>query len=259
MTNKRRSPIWKVSRNKFKEIVNNSNSVSEVLSYFGLKNIGGNYLTFWKRFKLDNLNEKKFRSKKNIKGSRHLRIKDIKKYLVKDSSISRGALKKHLIRNKLIDLSCAGEGCTVDQNWLGSKISLHLDHINGKSQDNRISNLRFLCPNCHSQTSTYSGKANKRLTPKPCKECNGKLSPSNKTGFCEPCYYKKLKTKEINLKRRIHTRPEMNLDKERKSHKYTQDFIKKIQKDKRAGLSYMAIAKKYKLPKSTVYYLIRNI
>ena len=39
---------------------------------------------------------------------------------------------------------------------------MHLDHINGVNNDNRICNLRFLCPNCHSQTDTYGGKSNKK-------------------------------------------------------------------------------------------------
>ena len=42
-------------------------------------------------------------------------------------------------------------------------MSLQLDHINGDHHDNRIENLRFLCPNCHSQTATYAGKTNKNV------------------------------------------------------------------------------------------------
>jgi 5-methylcytosine-specific restriction endonuclease McrA len=39
--------------------------------------------------------------------------------------------------------------------WQGKKLTLHLDHINGMHDDNRLANLRLLCPNCHSQTETY--------------------------------------------------------------------------------------------------------
>lgn len=42
--------------------------------------------------------------------------------------------------------------------WQGQKLVLQLDHINGKNNDHRIENLRFLCPNCHSITETYAGK-----------------------------------------------------------------------------------------------------
>lgn len=42
--------------------------------------------------------------------------------------------------------------------WRGSALVLHLDHINGINNDNRLVNLRLLCPNCHSQTETYGRK-----------------------------------------------------------------------------------------------------
>ena len=41
---------------------------------------------------------------------------------------------------------------------MGKKIVLQLDHINGINTDNTIKNLRFLCPNCHSQTPTFGNK-----------------------------------------------------------------------------------------------------
>ncbi len=42
--------------------------------------------------------------------------------------------------------------------WRGQPLVLHLDHINGIHNDNRFENLRLLCPNCHSQTPTYSNR-----------------------------------------------------------------------------------------------------
>lgn len=47
--------------------------------------------------------------------------------------------------------------CGID-SWMNQPITLELDHINGKPEDNRIENLRLLCPNCHSQTETYKSK-----------------------------------------------------------------------------------------------------
>ena len=59
-------------------------------------------------------------------------------------------------KNNLLEYKCANCGC--DGNWQGGLISLEIDHINGNNKDNRLINLRYLCPNCHALTDTYRGK-----------------------------------------------------------------------------------------------------
>lgn len=74
-------------------------------------------------------------------------------------------LKSRLINEGLIKNQCSNTDCKISE-WHGKPIVLHLDHINGVKLDNSLSNLRLLCPNCHSQTTTYSGKnmGNKKHT-----------------------------------------------------------------------------------------------
>lgn len=71
---------------------------------------------------------------------------------------SRHQLKKRLLHDGLLEYKCSNIKCGNTGEWLGEKISLELDHINGVNDDNRIENLRILCPNCHSQTPTYKNK-----------------------------------------------------------------------------------------------------
>jgi 5-methylcytosine-specific restriction endonuclease McrA len=71
----------------------------------------------------------------------------------------RGRVRRVLLKSDMLKHTCYECGIS---RWLGEMLSLHLDHINGLANDHRIENLRMLCPNCHSQTSTFAGRNVKR-------------------------------------------------------------------------------------------------
>lgn len=71
-------------------------------------------------------------------------------------------LRKYLHHYKLKEYKCATVACGLTE-WHGEHITLELDHINGVRTNNRLDNLRWLCPNCHSQTPTFRGY-NKKLS-----------------------------------------------------------------------------------------------
>lgn len=83
---------------------------------------------------------------------------DINKHLVNGSLVQSSRLKAYLFREGLKSRHC--EQCKRS-TWEEQPIPLELDHINGQPYDNRIENLRILCPNCHALTPTYRAK-NKR-------------------------------------------------------------------------------------------------
>lgn len=73
-----------------------------------------------------------------------------------DSSVTRSHIRKRILKDNKLNYYCSL--CNQKPEWRSQELTLELDHINGNPQDNRLENLRFLCPNCHSQTPTCKGK-----------------------------------------------------------------------------------------------------
>jgi len=83
------------------------------------------------------------------------RLEPIQDLLAMGRRRNRHHVKQRLFAAGLKDERC--ESCGITE-WRGAPISLELHHLNGKGLDNRIENLRVLCPNCHSQTDTWGGR-----------------------------------------------------------------------------------------------------
>lgn len=79
----------------------------------------------------------------------------LEEYLVQGRLVHTGDIKRRLIEEGVKAPRC--EICRRG-SWNGARVPLELDHINGRRDDNRLRNLRILCPNCHAQTSTYRGR-----------------------------------------------------------------------------------------------------
>lgn len=89
------------------------------------------------------------------------KLKNLSEQLIKNSTYNVQTLKKRLIKENLIINECSI--CGNKSIWNDKPLVLQLHHKNGDSKDNRLENLELLCPNCHSQTNTFSGKNIKNM------------------------------------------------------------------------------------------------
>ena len=80
----------------------------------------------------------------------------LQEVFIKNSPVAQKVLRGYVERHHVIPYVCDICGC--DGHWQDSIISLQLDHIDGDNTNNEISNLHYLCPNCHALTSTYRGR-----------------------------------------------------------------------------------------------------
>jgi len=147
----------KYKKENFEQVVKNSNNISDTCRNLGLSTLYGNRQTVKKYIEKYNLDISHF--KVHINNSGNFKKKDLKDILVKNSSFDTTHLKHRLYKEGIKEKIC--EKCGQDENWKGTKISLILDHINGINTDNRIENLRILCPNCNAGLETHGGKNNK--------------------------------------------------------------------------------------------------
>lgn len=156
MTNK----IYECTDEQFVQLIKNSSNIAEVLFKLGyiVKGNSWGYSQIKQRMTDLNLSFSDFKGKSPFSVSRELSKIDHNKLFVNGSKHVRTVLRRHIIANNLIPYKCAICGIT---KWNNKTLSLELDHINGVNNDNRLENLRFLCPNCHSQTCTYGSRNSK--------------------------------------------------------------------------------------------------
>jgi hypothetical protein len=156
-TRKNQSIVWDISAQKFAVLVKNATSIGQILQHFGLQNKGGNHNTVRRRIDAEKLDISHIPMGRGSNKNRTFGPRrPLEELLVKNSDYRSTHLKDRLIANKVIPHKCAD--CGIGAAWNGKKLVLQLEHKNGDNRDNRLKNLCFLCPNCHSQTPTFAGK-----------------------------------------------------------------------------------------------------
>lgn len=192
--------LLKVTKKDLELVVEKSLSKKDILKNFNRKGCSGDYRILNERLKRFNISCEHFTYRKSI---RKLKYEDL---FIENCPHSRNALRDMVLKKNLIEYKCAI--CGNIGLWNNKPLTLTLDHINGINNDNRIENLRFVCPNCDSQSDTYCSKnlkRNKIIKNKKVKRCNcGNIikSHSSKITRCRECFEKE-RCKNIPSKQQI--------------------------------------------------------
>ena len=195
-------PSYKYKKEIFSNIIYSSRSKQECLGKLGLSvSSAGNYDTLNKYIKMYDLNIDHFDNSggydKLKKYNSSIR-KPLSEVLVENSTYSRHSLKERLYKEGLKERVC--EMCGQGEEWNDAHMSLILDHINGINDDNRLENLRIVCPNCNATLPTHCKGNSKRERKKYQCECGNEISKNSKS--CVECHNKIVSIKNRKVKDR---------------------------------------------------------
>lgn len=184
--------IKKWTEEEFRAAVKNNNTITDIARTLGYSVLGRSQNTIkkWiKKFDIDTSHFWNSTDQLRISGCMAEKLSDDELFSITDR-VRGGSVKARIIKRNLLKYECSE--CKIT-SWNNKNLVLQLDHISGNNKDNRLENLRFLCPNCHSQTDTYCGKhikkeKNEHHCPdcdkiiyklsKQCRECRFKSGPS---------------------------------------------------------------------------------
>lgn len=169
---------------QIQELLLQSNSYKEFFSKLGYENVSGGYRYKVLRHYIEvhNLEVSHMTNKRYGSKSKSAK-RNINQYLNNEYPISSYNLKNRLLKENILQPICIK---CKNTEWCGEPIPLQLDHIDGNSNDNTLSNLRLLCPNCHSQTETYCGKNKPRNLCVTCNEVSKSGSKYCNKPKCKP-------------------------------------------------------------------------
>lgn len=157
----------KWTREILEPVVAVSMSVNEVLRRLGLEVVGGHHTNISRRIKAYGIDTSHFTPVVRTERQRYnQRRRTAEEILTEDTSTHARRIPSRRLKRAIGELGveehCAL--CGIEGVWLGEPLPLEVDHVDGNWRNNRIENLRLLCPNCHSTTDSYRGRGKGRAS-----------------------------------------------------------------------------------------------
>lgn len=169
------SRLLSFTEQQLREAVAAAETVTETIRLLGLRPAGGNYATIKRYLARWDISTAHFDPAARRAKALAREPKPLEEVMTVNSHYKRSLLKPRLSAAGLKRPFC--EMCGQGEEWRGRRMTLILDHINGETTDNRLENLRILCPNCNATLDTHCGK-NKRSRPmKQCPYCLDHFRP----------------------------------------------------------------------------------
>ena len=172
------SILYSFSDEEFRQIVASSRTHTEALHKLGYSTTSGNVSkAYHQRIKLLNVDISHILHKKAIKRTKE-------NVFIENATCSNSVLRRMYL-NENTEYYCSI--CHQTPEWNGKPLIMILDHINGIHNDNRLENLRWVCPNCNSQLDTTNGRMHHRIKPKrkKCAKCGANIYKG--ATLCKKC------------------------------------------------------------------------
>lgn len=152
------------TREVLEAAVSASTNMCEVLRRLGVEVVGGQHTHISRRIKAYGIDTSHFQVP--TQRGEALRRRTPGELLIEQPADNARRIQSDRLRRAMTSVGVPERCglCRIEAVWRGYPLPLEVDHIDGNWRDNRIENLRFLCPNCHSTTDSYRGRGKGRAS-----------------------------------------------------------------------------------------------